>query len=231
VTGIIYPEKYGEVSKRRFEAKLFLEINDKQKRTGSELKQSIELILSPYSTIAIAKSVVQRLNSKGALKGFLQTNYFDPPNLIRTTSIVSYGLRPLVKLDGEDALFTAWNQAGKERLRELQKSSSPPITHDPILGDYVDYCVKAINDLLIAAKKSDDPSRWKLTEKAKDRHLSPTIINGFVVCLRLLVANGKVTTSQNYEARLSELKHFQFGRYKSSSWKALGTALYMKYFS
>src|SRR3546814_6992999 len=37
-TGIVYPDSYNEIEKRRFEAKLFLEINDKQKRTGSDLK-------------------------------------------------------------------------------------------------------------------------------------------------------------------------------------------------
>lgn len=231
VTGIIYPPGYGEVDKRRFEAKLFLEINDKQKRTGSELKQSIELILSPYSTIAIAKSVVQRLNSSGALKSLLQTNYFDPPNLIKTTSIVSYGLRPLLKLDGEDSLFSAWKRQGKEKLRELQKAHPLPSVEDPLLGEYVNFCVKSINDLLVAARKSDKSGNWKLTEKAKDRHLSPTIINGFIVCLRLLVENDRLASSQAYENKLVGLSSFVFGKYKSSNWKALGKSLYSKYFN
>ena len=230
VTGIVYPIAYSDVEKRRFEAKLFLEINDKQKRTGSELKQSIELILNPYSTVAIAKSVVHRLNNNGALKGMLQTNYFDPPNLIRTTSIVSYGLRPLLKLDGKDSLFTAWQVTSKEKLRELQKGQSDPSKQDPILESYILYCVEKVNDLLIAAKKADGPGKWKITEKAKDRHLSPTIINGLIVCLRLLVENGKVFSLATYEKKLNGLGSFPFDQYKSSHWKALGSAIYSKYF-
>lgn len=231
VTGIVYPAGYAEEQKRRFEAKLFLEINDKQKRTNSELKQSIELILNPYSTIAIAKAVVQRLNTAGALKGLLQTNYFDPPSMIRTTSIVSYGLRPLLKLDGADSLFGAWNKLGKERLRDLQRQHLPANAKDPVLAEYVSFCAKAINDLLIAAKRSDSPSRWILASKSSDRLLTPTVINGYIVCLRLLVENGKLGTIADYEERLSGLSSFSMTRYKSSHWRALGQALYQKFFA
>ncbi|HEX7803888.1 MAG TPA: DGQHR domain-containing protein [Pseudoxanthomonas sp.] len=230
VTGIIYPELMSEVDKRRFEAKLFLEINDKQRRTGSELKQSIELILNPYSTTAISKAVIYRLNTSGPLKGMLQTNYFDARNLIRTTSIVSYGLRPLLKLDGTDSLFTSWTQAGKTRLRDLQRSRGEKLINDPLLEKYILYATRSINDLLIAAKKSDLPDRWKLTEFAKDRHLSPTIINGFIVCLRQLVAAEKLGSIDSYESKFSGLKAFPFSKYKSSNWGSLGKKLYSTFF-
>ena len=229
VTGIIYPPSYAEVDKRRFEAKLFLEINDKQKRTGSELKQSIELILNPYSNIAISKAVVQRLNTAGPLKGLLQTNYFDPTNMIRTTSIVSYGLRPLLKLDGEDSLFSAWSDGRKSRLQALQKAQASG-GDDGLLADYVLFCSRAINDLLVAIKVNDDQARWKLPETAKDRHLSPTILNGYFNCLRLLVRNGTISTKASYEKALSNVSSFDYSKYKSSHWNQLGAAFYKKYF-
>lgn len=231
VTGIVYPHGYSEDRKRRFEAKLFLEINDKQKRTNSELKQSIELILNPYSTIAIAKAVVQKLNATGVLKGLLQTNYFDPPSMIRTTSIVSYGLRPLLKLDGSDSLFNAWQRAGKERLRELQRSHTQDDSNDPVLAEYISFCVKSINDLLIAAKKNDLPSRWVVTAKPADRLLTPTVINGYIVCLRLLVENGKLASLSIYEKKFAGLSNFSMTKYKSSHWRALGEAIYQEYFA
>lgn len=229
VTGIIFPKDYTDVDRRRFEAKLFLEINDKQKRTGSELKQSIELILNPYSTIAIAKSVIQRLNASGALNGFLQTNYFDPPRLIKTTSIVSYGLRPLLKLDGEDSLFSAWSNKDKIRLSDLQAGKQQP-DGDDLLREYIEFCVKSINALLIAAKKSD-LARWRLSENSKERYLSPTIINGFIVCLRLMIKNGKLSNTADYESKLGKLASYVFSKYKSSAWKALGDDLYKSYFA
>lgn len=229
VTGIIFPKGYTDVARRRFEAKLFLEINDKQKRTGSELKQSIELILNPYSTIAVAKSVIQMLNASGALNGLLQTNYFDPPRLIKTTSIVSYGLRPLLKLDGEDSLFSAWSHKDKVILSDLQAGKQQP-GGDDLLREYINFCVKSINALLIAAKKSD-PVRWRLGESAKVRYLSPTIVNGFIVCLRLMIKNGKLSSSADYESKLVKLPSFVFSKYKSSAWKGLGDDLYNSYFA
>lgn len=230
VTGIIFPHTYSDLERRRFEAKLFLEINDKQKRTGSELKQSIELILRPYSTIAIAKSVVQRLNAAGALKGMLQTNYFDPPQQIRTSSIVSYGLRPLLKLDGSDSLYTSWKNANKTRLAELQNGAAKQVGDDDLLDAYVSYCVDSINALLVAAKKQL-PLFWKLERKAKDRQLTPTVINGFIVCLRHLARDKKLAASTTYETKLKGLSTFKFAKYTSSGWKALGDDLYSTYFS
>lgn len=229
VTGIIFPKQYPEVDRRRFEAKLFLEINDKQKRTGSELKQSIELILNPYSTIAIAKAVIQKLNTSGALNGLLQTNYFDPPRLIRTTSVVSYGLRPLLKLDGNDSLFSAWRHQKKSDLSEIQ-SGKLMADGDELLGQYVEFCVKSINALLVAARKCD-PARWKIGENSKERLLSPTIINGFIVCLRLIIRHNKPLDAANFEAKLGKLSTYDFSQYRSSAWKALGDDLYKTYFA
>lgn len=229
-TGIVYPDSYNEIEKRRFEAKLFLEINDKQKRTGSDLKHSIEVILNPYSTISIAKSVINKLNASGPLKGMLQTNYFDPPNLIRTTSIVSYGLRPLLKLDGDESLFSAWGNSQKKKLKELQRARQDDDTVDPILGQYITYAAREINDLLIGAKRSDDFSRWVLTDKAADRHLTPTIINGFTVCLRLLIQNSQRGDAAYYQKKFAGLSAFSFKKYKSSGWGLLGRDLYKKFF-
>lgn len=225
VTGVVFPPGYEEAAKRRFEAKLFLEINDKQKRTKSELRQSIELILSPYSAIAIAKAVVQKLNGSGALKDLLQTNYFDPPNLIRTTSIVSYGLKPLLKLEGADSLFSVWADTNKSRLKDLQQGAAPNEGSEDLLNRYTEFCADKINDLLIAAKMTD-PDRWKISDTPKIKLLTPTIVNGFFVCLRLMVEGGKLSTRSTYENRLAALREFQYSKYKSSHWRALGEALY-----
>lgn len=230
VTGIIYPPEFGEGDKRRFEAKLFLEINDKQKRAKSELKQSIELILNPYSAIAISKAVVQRLNQCGALREMLQINYFDPPRLIRTSSIVSYGLRPLLKLEGTDSLYAAWTDASKEKLYELQRGKPDVSKMEPVLSRYVEYCVASLNDLLIASRKVLGSERWALADKPKDRFLTPTVINGLIVCLRHVIENGKPLAQSTYEKKLASMEPSDFSRFKSSNWGALGAFLFKKYF-
>ncbi|WP_426663505.1 DGQHR domain-containing protein [Rhodanobacter aciditrophus] len=229
VTGIIYPDSYGEVERQRFEAKLFLEINDKQKKAKSDLKQSIELILSPCSNIAIAKRVIERLNAGGALKGMLQTNYFDPPTLIRTTSIVTYGLRPLVKVGSKDSLFEAWPDPNKHELLAKQQGGRAG-ANDDLLVDYVDFCVKSINALLLAARKALGSERWALADKPKDRHLTPTLINGFLVCMRLLISQKSLYSQSVYEARLAGFGSSNYKKYKSSHWSALGAKIFGDYF-
>jgi DGQHR domain-containing protein len=230
VTGVIYPTSYADADKRRFEAKLFLEINDKQRRTRSDLKHSIELILSPYSTIAIAKAVIAKMNSNGALRQMLQTNYFDPPRLIRTSSIVSYGLRPLLKLEGVDSLFSAWDEPDNLRLVELQKGKADPAAVDPLLEKYISYCYAALNDILLAARKRLGSQKWALEDRAKDRFLTPTLINGLIVCLRLIVQNQKPLSEAAYERKFASLDQVDIAKYRSSSWKALGEAIYKKCF-
>ncbi|HET6397296.1 MAG TPA: DGQHR domain-containing protein [Pseudoxanthomonas sp.] len=229
VTGIIYPKNYGEQDRQRFEAKLFLEINDKQKKAKSDLKQSIELILNPYSNTAIAKRVVERLNATGALRGMLQTNYFDPPNLIRTTSIVAYGLRPLVKVGSKESMFQTWSKSNKQLLVDKQKGGSGDAS-DELLIEYVDYCVKSINALLVAVKKEIGSEKWALADKPKDRHLTPTLINGLLVCLRLLIGQKKLYAQATYEELLQGFHSFGYKKYKSSQWSALGTKIYNEYF-
>lgn len=225
VTGVIFPDNYSDVRQRKFEAKLFLEINDTQARTKADLKQSIELLLNPYSTTAIAKALIQRLSEAGPLRGLLQTNYFDPPELIKTSSIVSYGLKPLVKLDGTDSVFHLWQSPDKLKLKAASSESN-----EAILQQYVNFCADKINDLLLAAKLAYGPDKWKIDKTVKRHILSPTAINGFVVCLRLLIEHNRVATSNKYQTKLSGLDHFKFENFKSSQWRALGEHIYNEFF-
>ena len=55
-TGIVYPEAVSTAKKIQFEAKLFLEINSTQTGAKSDIKQSIALLLTPFSEISIAEA-------------------------------------------------------------------------------------------------------------------------------------------------------------------------------
>lgn len=228
VTGLIFPSSWNDHQKRQFEAKLFLEINDNQARAKSGLKQSIELILNPYSTIAIAKEITNRLSKKGPLAGLLQTNFFDSPEMIKTTSIVSYGLRPLVKLDGQDSLFAAWGNSDKATLADKETDLA---IRKSLLESYLQFCVGEINKFLLAMMIKTGPDKWKIKTNRKEQFLTPTTINGFFVCIRKLVENKKLTSQSRYEIKLDGVESHSFGDYKSSAWKSLGDTLYTKYFS
>jgi DGQHR domain-containing protein len=224
VTGLILPEDLNDEEKRRFEARLFLEINDNQAKARSALKQSIELMLNPFSVVAICKDIANKLASTGALKNLLQSHHFDPPEKIKTTSIVSYGLRPLVKLSGVDSLYHAWPESNKGGLLDDSLSLK---AKSELREKYVSYCVECINALLVAAKLVTGPDLWKLQKARADRFVSPTLINGFLACLRRLAQENQVHRSKDsYLTPLKPLKQFKFSKYRSSGWKRMGDDIY-----
>lgn len=227
VTGLIFPSSWTQNQKREFEAKLFLEINDTQAKAKTLLKQSIEVILNPYSTLAIAKEVVNRISRRGPLSGLLQTNFFDPPDRIKTSSIVSYNLSPLIKLSGDDSLFFAWNNKDKSRLTD---SKSQPDERKALLNEYIDYCAKQINDFLLAAKIAIGPENWQVSTTKNRRFLNTTSIGGLLACIRLLIANKKLNGKAHYSSNLANLNSINFSSYRSSAWKSLGEDIFEKCF-
>ena len=58
VTGIIFPKNEKKETRLKFEANLFLEINSNQTNVKSQLKQEIELMISPFSPVAIGKRIL-----------------------------------------------------------------------------------------------------------------------------------------------------------------------------
>lgn len=231
ITGVVYPQAMNEDKQREFEARLFLEINDKQTRTRAELRQAIETIVNPFSVIAIARAVVDRLATSGPLRGYLEEDAFDVGKL-KTSSIVSYGMKHIVKVEGTDTFFSTWGAARKSELAEAVTTASKeekvldPAPRD-LLADYVLFCATEINNLIIAFKKTLPPELWTL-ERKMSRALTATSINGLIFCLRRLLAEGKTRDLQGYERGFKELT-IQFTparfKYRSSHWNELGDAI------
>lgn len=220
VTGIIYPATASEEEKTLFEAKLFLEINSRQTKVKSALTQEIELIVNPFSGTAVAKAILIKLARKGALKDKLEEHVFDDAKKLKISSIVSYGLKPLIKFEGADSLFTAWPEVDSKKDIISKKSRRS-------LESYVDYCVTELNDFLNAVKASH-PEGWQIGHNSK--LLTPTSINGFIKCLRLILENKKDRGFEKYKTKLINLKGFDFSPYKSSHWNQLGNKLYVDFF-
>ncbi len=219
LTGIIYPDNISEHDRTKFEAQLFLEINDKQSRVKANLKQVIETLVNPYSSIAISKKILTQLADTGPLSGYLEEHFYDTKK-IKTSSIVSYGLIHLVKLDEDGTLFKIWKKKGKKKLMTRNSKA--------LLDEYAEYCTSKINDFLVAFKKNIADDMWTL-DKKKSRVLTTTTINGLVYCIRKLVQENKIMNMEQYESGLKKLK-INFSpsefKYKSSHWKALGDKIY-----
>ncbi|WP_128575797.1 hypothetical protein [Pseudomonas piscis] len=220
VTGIIYPQTASEEERTLFEARLFLEINGRQTKVKSALTQEIELIVNPYSGTAIAKAILIGLARKGALKDKLEEHVFDDAKKLKISSIVSYGLKPIVKFDGADSLFTVWPERDKKDSIVSKGSKAN-------LDAYISYCVEELNGLMNAVKASY-PEGWQIGHESK--LLTPTSINGFIKCLRLILLNGADRGFEHYRAKLSGIRDFDFTPYKSSHWNQLGEDLYSAYF-
>jgi DGQHR domain-containing protein len=224
VTGVIYPSNLSPAERSKFEATLFLEINATQTNAKSDLKQAIGILLQPFSQDSIARRIVNSLNERGPLNGEFERYFYDKGK-IKTTSIVSYGLKQLTKLSGEDSLFTVWQHADKMKL-----VTSPT---DILAEEYVDYCTSQINIFVSSVKASLPHARWTTDPKVRGRMLTTTVLNGLINCLRLIVENKKrLYAFDTYKSRFSgsDFGQFNFSSYKSSQYRTLGGALYSKYF-
>lgn len=228
VTGIIFPKKENKETRIKFEANLFLEINSNQTNVRSQLKQEIELMISPFSSIAIGKRILIKLNESGPFENFIEQYSFEKGKL-KTASIVSFGLRPLIKLDNEksqDSLFYIWDNTDKEKLKDKN------IENYDLLDKYINYSVEKIRDLFIAVKNNLDKNKWSLySHKTQKGILNVTFFNGFLNVLRLLIENKKLNQYSEYSKKLEKLNEFPFKNYKSSQYRKMGEDIYKKYFS
>ncbi|MFK0691245.1 DGQHR domain-containing protein [Mesorhizobium sp. IMUNJ 23033] len=222
VTGIIYPETADADEREKFEAKLFLEINSTQTSAKSSLRQAIAAILEPFSAESIATRVLESLDqSGGPLSSQIERYFFDKDKL-KTTSIVSYALKPLVKTGGTDSIFSLWKQPKKGNMVADNDYET--------LNAYVTFCTSQIDIFLAAAKASVQKDRWTTDKSIDGRVLNTTTINSLLICLRLLIENGKTGDFDYYKARLTDLGKFPFKQYHSSQYKQLALKLYEKHF-
>jgi len=227
-TCIIYPDKESEQEKNRFEANLFLEINKNQKKLNSTLQQEIELIVSPFSTVSIGKDILKQLNANGPLQNKLVQCSYDNYK-ISTASVVSYGLRPLIKLDenAKDGLFRLWNEPNKLKLKDKDCND------DDLRNAYIGFCVEKIRDLLIAFKQHlSGNNMWEpYSTRNKQGVLGVVLLNGIMNVLRLLIENDQISTVEEYVKSLTGVEKFQFRDYKSSQYRRMGEKLYSDFFN
>ena len=209
-TGLVYPSNMSASDREKFEASLFLEINSNQASAGSDIIQAIWVVLDPFRPVSVARMVINRLADTSPLKGSLARTTIDAGK-VRTASIVSFGLQPLTKRSGEDSLFYIWTEvAAKERLKAGERNEAD-------LKAYVDFCVKTISDFLNLVRIAVGNDKWRIAVKGGPGILSVTTINGLIIMLRKLIAEGSIGSSTAV-LDMSKLAGFDFNSYKSSQY-------------
>ena len=227
VTGILFPHNEEKEKRRKFEANLFLEINLNQTKVGSKLQQEIELLVNPFSSIAIGKRILKELNTSGPLNNLIEQYSFEKGK-IKTASIVSFGLKPLIKIDVQkrsDSLFCLWNNDKKDKLKTKNCEEYN------LLQEYINFCVLKIRELFIAFHSALTKDQWTpYSPQTPHGILTVTFMNGVLNVLRLLVENNKINKSGLYRENLKKLNEFDFKKYKSSQYRKMGEDIYNSYF-
>jgi hypothetical protein len=152
------------------------------------------------------------LAKKGPLEGFVEQYFFDT-NKLKTASIVSYGLKPLVKTSGTDSIFAIWFHTGKDDVG-LGKNSEA-------LDAYISFCASTINRVLGAIRQNLSKGRWTTDSKVEKRVLSTTYVNSFLILARLLIEKNKSLTEADLKKGLSGIDNFDFSLYSSSQYKRM----------
>lgn len=234
VTGVIFPASMKLDARLEKEAELFLEINDRQSRTKSELKQSIETIVSPYSDVAIGRSVVSEVAKMAPLVGFLKDHYFDDGK-VKTSSIVSYALRYLVTpnpVKGSVSLIDVWDRSKAKQLRAATINGGDAVPE--IRLEYVKWCATQLSRFYSAYKVGAVPSdQWTADQKVS-RALTVTSLNAIIFCFRDVIAQSKLGDFDGYRASFEKLEmDFSTAHptsYGPSEYRKLGSYIFEKCF-
>jgi hypothetical protein len=153
-----------------------------------------------------------------ALDGLLERSFYDQ-GVLRTTTIVSYGLRPLVRIDSADALIQRFDTVETRALIQTQESVKA-------LGEYAEFSAREINKFLCAARAVVGTSRWKIKTKDNEGLLTVTFVNGLLVLFRHYLKGFGLKDFETYRDDLKGLSAFPFSDFKSSRYFAMGGAMY-----
>lgn len=226
VTAVLFPRTVSVAARRQFEATLFREINNNQTNISSQLKQDIDVMISPFSSTSICKGIISKLNESGPLSDIISVHSYDKGKL-KTASIVSYGLIPLVKYDDStesDSLYRLWPNPDKKKLnKDCEEYNLRKL--------YVDFCVEKIRDILIALKRIVPKDLWCVYDpKKKQGALSVTFINGFLNVLRCQIKDtGMLLSQDDYYQKLNNIQLDKLKEYTSSQYNKMGRMIYELY--
>jgi hypothetical protein len=143
-----------------------------------------------------------------------------------------------VKCEGADSLFKLWEHSEKAKFAEAVKAATSGRRKfekpaKAVLEEYIQFCAREINNVMIAYKIAVPRDLWTLDRK-QSRALSTTAVNGIIFCLRTLLEQNKSMDLDGYKTAFNKLKQ-DFSpkkfKYKSSHWKDLGIRIAQECFS
>lgn len=162
VTGLFYQKgKFNESDKRKFESKLFLEINSKQKKVNPQLLQDIQSLQDPLSPIGLAISVIKKMNNRSPFVNHFILSELDSKG-IKTPTITKYALQHLVEIDeNKETLFKYWSNPDKIKLKNVKDDEG-----EELRKKYTTFCSDVICRYFIAVKNNFEDD-WVMDGNSK----------------------------------------------------------------
>jgi DGQHR domain-containing protein len=200
VTGLFYDKgKFTEAEKRKFESKLFLEINSKQKKVSTQLLQDVQSLQDPLSAIGISTSVIRKMNNRSPFVNHFILSELDKKG-IKTPTIINYALNQLVEIDAKkETLFKYWPKAGKGKILTAKDQEA-----DSLRIEYVTFCSDSICKFFTAVKETFDDD-WIMDGSSK--LMTVTSIVAFLKSYNYtLEFYGEIKEIKFYREKLSKLK-------------------------
>lgn len=201
VTGIIFPKSYTKEQRIKFEAELFLSINDNQTRVSTQLRQDLATLITPESSLAIARAVINKLANDGALAGKLQISQFDPSDRIAAGSLAPYVGQQVMRVSS--AIHREWSNGEPRDISNEQERTN-----------YIEFCTAEFRDMLGAAA-GILKHKWKPVSEGGI--LSTTVVGGFILLLGKLV-DYYPKDKRDYSDILKPIATLDFSQYTGSQW-------------
>lgn len=225
VVALVFPENIEEDAKVQFEARIFREINSKQKKVDNFLIQCIEILSDPLSSTAIAHNILDRLN-ENTLSDMVAASPEDKVNKIQRVTIVKYGLHSLLSIGSsdKDSLYRYYLN-----MRKLANVLPTDEGYPKFVEGYKDFCFSLLNQFFSALRQEAENAGFTWAVDRKDPHsiLNVTMVNSVVHCLRNFVVDKRDFPSiEKLPDAVRGIFKLDFKKYKSSQYSKLGKAMY-----
>jgi hypothetical protein len=83
--------------------------------------------------------------------------------------------------------------------------------------------------LLSAARQNIGSEKWANND-SKTRIVTPTSINGLLICLREIIKAEVTGDMKYYTEKLKGIDKFDFSKHKSSNWNHMGIEIFNQFF-
>ena len=99
------------------------------------------------------------------------------------------------------------------------------------LEEYIKFSVARINIFLSAVRSNVTKARWTTDKAQKDRLLTVTYVNAFLITLRMLIGKGKEIEFDYLKDHLLGIDKFDFKAFHSSQYNRMAEKLVAAHFS